>query len=544
MTLTTSGQCPSRPAPLHVVLAIDASSSMVAAGKLDGARQAAMRFAELVDLQSTSVGVVGFNGTVTVATELTDQLDQIATAIDGITSGRGTDIAGAIDASREVLERGRASADPQPTEAIVVLSDGQQTSGSGGSGSQLVLAAADRAKADGILLATICFGTDCEVGVMRQAASRDDLCFGAAGSEDLIAVYEGLAGELAGTALRSLTVMDTVPSNMRYVPGSAAPPPEQVGVDRLIWAFSAVPSSGVTITIDLEPLEPGHWPTNLEAHAEFLDTENLSGNATYPVPEVDVLAPTVTPTPTPTSSATPTHTAMPTPTPTLTATPTASPTPTATPRPLPAYLPLALRERCVPEVRRVDTVIVLDASSSMLELTSAGRTKLEAARIGAGKFLDGLRLQSGDQVGLVTFNSGARVELQLTSDRRAIERSLADVAVAQQTRLDLGIRAARLELMSVRHRRTSKPVIVILTDGLANPVPVDAAIDQAEVAKSIDHVVFTVGVGSDLAWEALREIASRPEYFYATSDAENLLGILAAIAETIPCPSSSYWGQQ
>jgi hypothetical protein len=63
------------------------------------------------------------------------------------------------------------------------------------------------------------------------------------------------------------------------------------------------------------------------------------------------------------------------------------------------------------------------------------------------------------------------------------------------------------------------------------------------VAKALDQVVFTVGIGNDLAQDALEEMATRPEYFYTTADGEGLLDILAALPETIPCPPSVYWGQ-
>ena len=212
--------------------------------------------------------------------------------------------------------------------------------------------------------------------------------------------------------------------------------------------------------------------------------------------------------------------------------------------PQPAFLPVAVRERCVPEIRRVDAVLVLDASSSMLGRTAAGRSKLEAAQAASRRFMDGLRLGFGDQVALVTFNDGARLVQPLTSDRAALERALSSVAVAQQTRLDLGIREGRTELMTSRHRRLSKPVMVVLTDGLANPVPVDEAIVEAEVAKALDHVLFAVGIGGDLDRRALAAMASRPAYFFVTADGEGLPDIFATIAETIPCSPSAYWGRR
>jgi hypothetical protein len=299
-----------------------------------------------------------------------------------------------------------------------------------------------------------------------------------------------------------------------------------------------VPTTGVTITLEIEPLAAGLWPTNVRADADFRDTDGLAGATGFPVPEVLVVAPT--PTPTPTATATATRTPTSSPPPTLAPTWTPSPTPTATAAPRgPSFLPLVLRQRCAPALRRIDAVLVLDASSSMAEATSAGRTKQQAAIAASMRFVDGLRLGAGDQVALVAFNETARLVQPLTGDRQAVERGLASVRLDELTRLDLGVREGRLELMSVRHRRDTKAVLIVLTDGLANPVPVDAAVAEAEVAKSLDHVVFTVGIGTRLDRDALRSMATDPTHYYETADGEGLGGILAAIAERIPCPSAA-----
>ncbi len=543
ITLTTANTCPPRVVPLHAVLSMDASSSMTSNGKIDDARAAARRFVESLDLSVARVGVVSFSSSATVASDLTDRRDVLIAAIDGITTARGTDIAAGIDLSRQVLERGRGAGGASPIEALIVLSDGRQATG-GASGSAEVLAAADRAKAAGVLVATVCFGTDCAAEVMRQAASRPDLYFDAANGEVLVGIYERLAGQLVRIALRSLTVVDTLPANMRYVAGSAVPAPVEAGPDWLKWTWTVVPTSGVTVTFQVEPLQSGRWPTNVRAEASFRDTDGLAGAAVYPLPVVDVVAPTPSATPTARPTATPTST----PSPTATATPSATPTPTATRTPTatpgPAYLPLLLRERCAPAIRRVDAVLVLDASTSMSGLTSAGRTKLEAARTGAIRFMDGLRLPLGDQVALVTFNNGGRLIQPLTRDRAALDRALGAIALVEHTRLDLGIFVGRTELASARHRPGSKAVLVVLTDGLANPVPVDAAITEARRAQALGQTVFTVGIGTDIDRAALAAMASAPAYAYETADGEGLAGALSAIAGTIPCPPGTFWGQR
>ncbi len=336
VTLATASDCPKRPVPLHVVLTIDASSSMTSAGKIDAAKTAAKHFIDGIDLSVSKIGIVSFNSSVTVQTELTSDHDTAIAAVDSIVTNRGTEIAAGIDGSREVLERGRGTASPQPIEVLVVMSDGQQH-GSGSSGSDVVLAAADRAKDDGILVVTVCFGSDCQADVMREAASRDDLYFDAQSADKLIEVYEDLAGQLVSIGLRSLTVLDTLPANMLYVPGSAVPSPDATGADWLKWTWTVVPATGVTVTFRVEPQEVGRWPTNTEATADFVDTDDLEGSGIFPVPEVVVMPPTPTPRP------------------------TWTPEPTRTPKPAPSATPDYPHCVCKVVLDRVPAVVIADA---------------------------------------------------------------------------------------------------------------------------------------------------------------------------------------
>ena len=260
---------------------------------------------------------------------------------------------------------------------------------------------------------------------------------------------------------------------------------------------------------------------------------------------------TLTP-PTPVSpSATATATALRTATPGSTATSSRTPAiqPTVTPEPSPTrtpavlHLPLLLSERCVPGTQRLDALLVIDASSSMLELSAAGRSKLAAAAAAAGSFLDQLRLDAGDQAGVVWFNERAQLAQALTADRPALDAALAGLAAAQFTRLDLGIAAARAELAGLRRRPGNLAVMVVLTDGRANPVPVAVAEAEAQKAKAAGMVLFTIGLGADLEEDALQRMASRPEYFYKAPDAESLTEIYRRIAVAVPCPGGAFWGR-
>ncbi len=228
--------------------------------------------------------------------------------------------------------------------------------------------------------------------------------------------------------------------------------------------------------------------------------------------------------------------------PTATSTPTSSPT--APPPALPLYLPLLLRERCAPETSQADTLLVIDASTSMLEEVRSGYTKREAASDAAGRFID--LLKSGDQAGVVSFNDTAGLEQGLTDDKLALHAALRQIGNDQFTRLDLGIVRARDELASGRHDPDNRSVLILLTDGKANPEPVETAIQEAELAKDARITLFVIGLGrpDDLDDNALRQIASRPEYYYRTTDATTLMAIYEEIAGVIPCAPDQFWGRR
>jgi len=180
----------------------------------------------------------------------------------------------------------------------------------------------------------------------------------------------------------------------------------------------------------------------------------------------------------------------------------------------------------------------------MLEPTATGRTKLAAAIAAAGTFLDQLHLDAGDQAAIVAFNSDATLLAQLTADRAALDAALAGITTAQYTRIDRGIAVAADELAGSRHRLSNTPVMIVLTDGRANPVPVSAAEAEARRAKDAGVVVFTIGLGDDLDTEALRRMASQPGYFFVAPDAEALAGIYRGIAVAIPCPADAFWARR
>jgi Mg-chelatase subunit ChlD len=189
-------------------------------------------------------------------------------------------------------------------------------------------------------------------------------------------------------------------------------------------------------------------------------------------------------------------------------------------------------------------MLVLDASTSMLELVAPARTKRDAATDAARRFLD--LLKPRDQAGIAYFNDRAVLLQELTSDRAALSAALDLIENRQFTRLDLGIAVGAVELASPRHRPGNRPVLVLLTDGKANPEPVESALAEADRAKAAGVTLFVIGLGrpEDLDDAALRQIATVPDFYHQTSDAAALAAIYEEIAGTIPCSASSFWGRR
>ncbi|MFN2250981.1 MAG: VWA domain-containing protein [Anaerolineae bacterium] len=246
------------------------------------------------------------------------------------------------------------------------------------------------------------------------------------------------------------------------------------------------------------------------------------------------------PTPTRTATPPPTPTRTPTTTRTPTATPTVTPSPTPTRVPEPIYLPLLVGDRCDPTYQHVDVVLVIDASTTMLEDTRAGRPKIDAAREAASLFIDHMKLP-GDQAAIVSFNVSARTEIGLTGDAAALRRALSRIENQEFTRIDLGLQEAHRLVLGSGHIEGNTPAVVMLTDGRSNPVPVQQAIDAATALKRDGVRLFTVGLGDDIEFDALRLMASRPEDFRYAPDGEDLGPIYRQIAYEIPCPPRVYW---
>lgn len=315
--------CPEPPPVLDVILAVDHSGSMGSLGRLEGAQRAVAAFLNSLDEGDVRVGLVAFSTDVTVRLAPATDFAPLREAVDRLRPEGQTAIVQALRAADELL----GPQDPQRSTAVVLLTDGEDSSGS----ERALLDAAHALHDRGADLVTVCAG-ECDA-ILPSLASRPDYAFDVAEAEDLTDLFRDLAARLSEDSdLRNVVLRLGVSSSLPLVPGSAAPPFAEETWHEGRWplALDEVEGSGVTRRVALRPAHGGRLPLARFARVDygFGPSERNAGAAYVPLPELQVLggAPTATATPglPPTPSATPT----------LIATRTPSPLPSPTPGPV------------------------------------------------------------------------------------------------------------------------------------------------------------------------------------------------------------------
>jgi len=489
--LRVSGSCPGQAQPLQLMIVYDTSRSMNWGYALAEARQSTLDLLGLFDPQRVEVGAVSFNDQAALVSPLTRDLAALGRKVVALSAVGDTQLSGALGVAIQQLRT--ADKPPDVRQAILIVTDANP--------SDDAWARLDQARTLGIAVAAMVF----EQGQAADPFFLDVLA--QVGGELLLdpapRQVTAYAASLTTTTenpglFRELTLTDDIPANMRYVPDSARPPALfDAAANRLTWRLGPVAAAdGLRLTYRLTPLEVGDWPTNVQAGTEHVDALGHQGRLVFPIPRVEVVAPS--------------RRAI--------------------------YLPLAIRERCLSRGRPADLVLVLDSSSSMAEPAKGdqpnGPTKLDAARDAAGAFLRLMQLP-GDHASVVSFNEQATLAAALTGDLSALDAALSGLRTATGTRIDRGLQAAATEL-TTRHRGGALPVVILLTDGLQNG---DAAPvrEQAAVLKATGALVYTIGLGAEVDAALLREAASSPDRYYGSPSADDLAAIYAQISERLRC---------
>lgn len=508
VSLSLSGACGAAMVapPMDVFLILDRSGSMLQDRRMEIARQAALDFVQEIDLLESRIGLVSFNHEAGLDMGLTADEGRLWHALRGLTPFGSTRIDLGLQTARYEWLRSRREG---VRTVFIVLSDGASDRAS-------ALAEAQLAKDEGVEIFTI--GVAADAQLLQDIATDSAHYFGTSDPNFLFRIFEAIAQQLTAVSLfRTIEVVDVLPDHMRYVPGSAQPPGAwfDPGTNTLRWALADVAFSGFRLSYRMIPQVAGTWPVSQATWGDFVDGLGRAGRVDFPIPSVEVLAPSPTPTP----------------------------LPTATPTPPPAiFLPIALWEVCDPEERFTDAILVIDTSGSM------EGEKLAAAQAAARTFAGLMRLAPDaegryDQVAVIAFNSQAHLLTPLTRDPRRIEAAIAGLPMANGTYIDRGLGLAWDEMRSPRRRAGNAPAVIVLTDGIqsGDPAPAQALGDTICAAGGN---LYTIGLGDDVDLGYLESLACRPEMRYLAPTPDELAAIYTAIAGDIDCPLEQFWGKR
>lgn len=135
------------------------------------------------------------------------------------------------------------------------------------------------------------------------------------------------------------------------------------------------------------------------------------------------------------------------------------------------------------EVGSLTTLLLIDNSGSMNYAD-----KLESAKTVAKEYLDQMR--SGDQAGIITFNTEVKVVQDITTDREV----LADAIDSISANSDTALYDALVQAIATLNPLSGRKAIILLTDGMDNQSV--ATIDEALAGIGFGGLsISTVGFG-------------------------------------------------
>ncbi len=110
-----------------------------------------------------------------------------------------------------------------------------------------------------------------------------------------------------------------------------------------------------------------------------------------------------------------------------------------------------------------------------------------------------------DLIGAASFEAGAPWTQQLTSDYDRVRAKIRGLVKYGGSDIDVGILAARVELLSVRAREGADKVMVVFADGQSDTA---AALAAAQLAADDGITIHTVGLGTNVDQALLGGIAT------------------------------------
>jgi Ca-activated chloride channel family protein len=139
----------------------------------------------------------------------------------------------------------------------------------------------------------------------------------------------------------------------------------------------------------------------------------------------------------------------------------------------------------------IDIIITLDISGSMLA-QDFRPDRIEAAKAVAVEFISG---RPTDRIGLVVYSAESFTQCPLTTDHAVLINLLQDIKsgmIEDGTAIGMGLANA---VSRLKDSKAKSKVVILLTDGVNNRGSI-APLTAAEIAKTFNVRVYTIGVGT------------------------------------------------
>lgn len=512
VTATVNFSCPGgATAHQHIALVLDASYSVT------GTRRARLvqAMGEFIDrLQfngpaKIKVAVIEFNTAANVLCDLSDQPSTLRECLGRLATFDSGCIDCGVAAAHQVLVRGRAAVPrgEELTESMIVFTDGANAAGC-----DALTAEAAYAKNDRIRIVTIALSPGGDVPCMRSAATSPRYFFEARAASQLFNVMDTIRKQLSAAKVQSLVLRFRLAPDMAYVVDSARPSASSVVSDVLVWNQSWLLDPGLTVTLKVRPLVAGAPPVLAAADGEIVDSLDRKAAVAFTIPAIVALGGGVLPTATP-------HASMPVRTNSLTLSP---PSPKAGERARLDYR-LALDDPIGPLGSHV--MIVADTSGSMADAAATFKAVLHAlvARLPLGS-------DPSMKVGLVAYNSAAKLLTGLSGDRGVVDAAIDELGAAGGTCIDCGLRLGRTALSDGRPAPGVEDVIVF-SDG-ENSSGCAPAVGVANQLKGDGITVHSVCLVNGCDTACMQAIAS-PGHYHEVARADALGGAFDAIGDVL-----------
>ncbi len=488
--------------PMHLVLLIDSSESMVGEPlrALQDGLERSLRGIDLHPTDRPQIAVVSFGDTAEVKRALTTSIDQIVAGLRGIEAGGSSCLDCGLDEALKVLRAGRLGEPPEGLrEVVLLLSQGVEDE------CERVRAKANEVKAHGVVLVAACQGRTCDRGCLFETATTRRYVFAMSTWTELeFRLRELLTADGAFHPIERVILVDELSDELAYLEGGET---TAVEGNRLLWVFEPWTTDVLTRTYRAGVAACGRFPlgkaeeigVTIEYNTAFWDGYAFE----HPLPNPLVVAEC------PTATASPTG-ASPSPTGTrpTEATPAPStPTPYSPPRTWLSHLPFALSDACAPPRPALDLVIAVDVSHSMYLTPIGGIGEVggawRAAALVAAETVGGLR-PIVDRIGVLAYGDDTGSEAFIVRRlERCCEPGLIpapdDFWKLDGSRIDRAI----IRAVAMHEEAPISPgatrAIVALTDGDLNQTrlaQLEGALRSAKRARvSIEVIVF----GSDEA---------------------------------------------